>query len=107
MRYLPEAAVHDVLRVSADRSADGSRLAATFSTREGAATDDDRTREAALAAAGEPVLTVPPRAVALTWIAAAGWTLEAVDDPLTDAVGPPRHGRLLVEAVRRPGRPDR
>jgi methyltransferase (TIGR00027 family) len=105
LRYLPEASLRELLRVAADRAATGSRLATTISTREGEPTADDLAHEAALADAGEAVLTVVPRATALEWVAAAGWTVEAVDDPLQPWAGPSGYGGLLVEAVRGPTRP--
>ena len=44
------------------------------------------------------MLTVPPRDVALQWVADAGWTVLTVSDG-TDA-DPPSPHRLLVRAVR-------
>lgn len=105
LRYLPEGSWRGLLTVAADRAAVGSRLATTISTREGDPTDIDRAQEATLAAAGEAVYTVPPRATALAWVAAAGWTVEAVDDPLHHWTGAAAHGGLLVQAVRGPTRP--
>jgi methyltransferase (TIGR00027 family) len=102
LRYLPADAVRALLRVAAARAGDGGRMATTFSTREGAATDEERLREDALAGAGEAVLTVPPRATALRWVDDAGWSVAAVEDPLAATAAPSEHGRLLVTAVRHP-----
>lgn len=105
LRYLPESAVRELLGVIAARSAPGSRLATTISTRESAPTDAERQAETALAAAGEAVLTLPPRATALAWLAAAGWMVESVEDALTPWAGRSGQGGLLVAAVRSPTRP--
>lgn len=105
LRYLPEDAWRGLLATAAGCGAIGSRLATTISTRDGEATEQDRQMEATLAAAGEAVLTLPPRATALDWVAAAGWTTESVDDPLGPWAGPAGHGGLLVEASRGPTRP--
>ena len=102
LRYLPATWLRALLRVAAERGADGSRLATTFSTREGAPSAEDRVREAALASAGEAVHTVPQRAVALGWVTGAGWAVTSVEDPLGATGGPAAHGRLLVAAERHP-----
>ncbi len=99
LRYLPEEAIRSLLHRLARRAAPGSALAVSITTREpGAETAGAReqreTREARLAAAGEAVLTVPPRATALGWLSAAGWTVPA------DAVHDTAEGRLLVRATR-------
>lgn len=99
LRYLPADAVRELLAAAAGRAAPGSRLATTFSTRDGAPSAEERAREEALAAAGEPVLTVPARAVALEWVEAAGWSIETVDDPLA-AFFDGAHAALLVRARR-------
>jgi methyltransferase (TIGR00027 family) len=104
LRYLPADALRSLLRAASDRAADRSRLATTFSTREGEPTGEERVREEALAAAGEAVHTVPPRAVALAWVAEAGWTVTDVDDPLDVPAGPSGRGRMLLAAVRDPAR---
>jgi len=98
LRYLPEAAYRGLLATIAGFAAAGSELAVTVSTAEtGAARDSERDQR--LAAAGEAVLTVPPRDVALRWLAEAGWSL----DSLTDAASPEEQtvgvGRLLVRAT--------
>jgi methyltransferase (TIGR00027 family) len=99
LRYLPEEAIRSLLRRLAQRAARGSALAVSISTREeGADAADVRhrreVREARLAAAGEAVLTVPPRAIALGWLSAAGWAVPA------GAVEDSGEGRLLVRATR-------
>jgi methyltransferase (TIGR00027 family) len=96
LRYLPQHSYRGLLATFASRGASGSVLAVSLSTREpgGESADDEErrlAREAQLAAAGEPVLTVPPRAVALEWVAAAGWRV----DELVDT----GRGRLLARAV--------
>jgi methyltransferase (TIGR00027 family) len=101
LRYLPEEAFRRLLRVGAERAAPGSRLAVSISTRErDAAGEADRLAHAAheqrLAESGEPVLTVPERAVALEWLAEAGWKLRTLDD--LGAAPNTRPGRLLVRA---------
>jgi methyltransferase (TIGR00027 family) len=93
LRYLPESAFRELLRVTAAISAPSSELAASVSTRDTDQTDEERSREDRLAAAGEAVLTVPPREVALGWIADAGWSVDEVD-------GIAGRGRLLVHARR-------
>jgi methyltransferase (TIGR00027 family) len=103
LRYLPEDAFRGLLRTSAERAAPGSRFAASVSTRErDAAGEADRLahaeREERLAASGEPVLTVPERAVAFEWLVEAGWTLRGFDD--VGAAPNSRPGRLLVRAER-------
>jgi methyltransferase (TIGR00027 family) len=90
LRYLPEHSFHALLRASAARAAPGSVLAASIST----AADRSEVRPGP---PDEPVLTVPPRDVALEWVAAAGWTVESVVDVDGNPAGAPR-GRLLVRA---------
>lgn len=104
LRYLPEDAWRGLLATAALRAAPRSRLGTTISTREGEPSDADREMSERLAAAGEAVLTVPPRATALAWLTAAGWTTESVDDPLAPWAGTAGHGGLLVEASRGPTR---
>jgi len=99
LRYLPEDAFRGLPRTAAERAAPASELAASISTRDAAPSEREQAREAALAASGEPVLTVPPAAVALEWVAAAGWTVVSVDDA-NAAESQPRRGRLLVHARR-------
>jgi methyltransferase (TIGR00027 family) len=93
-RYLPEEWFRELLRVTAAIAAPGSVFAATISTRE------DGVRDTTLDAIGEAVLTVPPRAVALDWVAEAGWTVADADagDVADEAPGT-RRGRLLVRAT--------
>jgi methyltransferase (TIGR00027 family) len=103
LRYLPEDAFRGLLHVSAERAAPASRFAASISTRErDAAGEADRLahagREQRLAESGEPVLTVPERAVALEWLAESGWQLRGLDD--LGAAPNARPGRLLVRAER-------
>jgi len=99
LRYLPEDAFRGLLRTAAERAAPASELAASISTRDNAPSEREQEREAALAASGEPVLTVPPAAVALEWVSAAGWTVESVDDA-NATESQTRRGRLLVRARR-------
>jgi methyltransferase (TIGR00027 family) len=99
LRYLPEPAYHDLLNVAAERAAPTSVLAASVSTRDDAPDERERAREEFLAEAGEAVLTVPPRAVALQWIADAGWKVEEVIDASHETQAA-RRGRLLVQARR-------
>ncbi len=106
LRYLPEEWLRELLRVAAARAAPGSRLAVSVSTRDTEPSETERAREESLAAAGEAVHTVPPRETAFAWIAAAGWTIESVVDPLVDRAEH-RRGRLLVAASRRAGDPAR
>ncbi len=106
LRYLPEAWFRELLRVAAVRAAPGSRLAVSVSTRDSEPSETEQAREESLAAAGESVFTVPPRAVAFDWIAAAGWTVETVVDPLAER-GEHRRGRLLVAATRGADHPAR
>jgi methyltransferase (TIGR00027 family) len=98
LRYLPEHWFRELLHVPAQLATSGSELAVSISTRDGdpPARDDERRR--ALAEQGEPVLTVPPRDLALQWVADAGWTVLGVSDG-TNASPPSRH-RLLVRAAR-------
>ncbi len=97
LRYLPEDAVRDLLATARRRAAVDSDLAVSISTRP--PTEDDEaiaTRLAAeqrLADAGEAVLTVPPRDVAIGWLGDAGWVIRAVAD--LDH----RPGRLLIRAT--------
>ncbi len=100
LRYLPEQWFRALLRVAADASAPASRLAVSISTSE--VEDDgspDVARERLLAETGEPVLTVPPRDVALQWLVDTGWTIGSVDDVAELAPGT-RRGRILVRAGR-------
>ena len=100
LRYLPEATVHELFTVTRERSAPGSRFALTFSTREADAvvSVEAATREALLGDLGEHVLTVPPRATALQWLADAGWHPEVVDDVATRSKSD-GDGRLLIRAA--------
>lgn len=102
LRYLPDHAFRGLLTAAAARAAPGSVFAASISTRERATSEsaERQEREARLAAIGEPVLTVPDRATALSWLAEAGWPDVAVDEVARHAPGT-RAGRLLVRA--RPG----
>jgi methyltransferase (TIGR00027 family) len=97
LRYLPEVAVHDLLATSRRRAAADSRLAVSISTRssteDGDAAAARRAGEQRLADAGEPVLTVPPRDVALGWLTHAGWAITSVAELQH------RAGRLLVTAT--------
>lgn len=100
LRYLPEATVHQLFSVTAARSAAGSVLALTFSTREPdvVVSQEERDHEASLAELGEHVLTLPSRATALGWLGAARWEAEVVADV------PTQHkqagdGRLLIRAT--------
>jgi methyltransferase (TIGR00027 family) len=97
LRYLPDDAIRSLLERTAQRAAPGSTLAVSITTRDpGTEPEETRqqreAREAKLAALGEAVLTVPPRATALGWVLAAGWTVVAVEDS--------GEGRLLVRATR-------
>ena len=98
LRYLPEEWFHELLRVPAQLAAPGSELAVSTSTQDGNSRSGEEERRRALAQQGEPVLTVPPRDVALQWVADAGWTVLTVSDG-TDA-DPPSPHRLLVRAAR-------
>jgi methyltransferase (TIGR00027 family) len=103
LRYLPERWYRELLRVLATRAAPGSELAVSVSTRPPDPEAPDaarirREREQRLAAAGEPVLTVPDTAVGLRWLTDAGWSVETVADVADSAPGN-RRGRLLVRAV--------
>jgi methyltransferase (TIGR00027 family) len=97
LRYLPEAAIRDLLVTARRRAAKGSELAVSISTR--LLTEDHdvlATRLAAeqrLADAGEAVLTVPSREIALGWLGDAGWAVHSVAD--LDH----RPGRILVRAT--------
>jgi methyltransferase (TIGR00027 family) len=97
LRYLPEHWYRELLRVSAERAATGSQLAASVSTRDGTPDERERAREQTLAAAGEAVLTVPPADVALQWLASAGWNVDLATEVADDVPARPR-GRLLVRA---------
>jgi O-methyltransferase involved in polyketide biosynthesis len=103
LRYLPELWFRDLLRVCAHVAAHGSVLAASISTRRPDADEGARAarvaHEEALAESGEPVLTVPEREVALTWLAEGGWSVESVVDTADAMPGEPP-GRLLVTARR-------
>lgn len=99
LRYLPEDAFRELLGVAAARATPDSELAASISTREGDAPEHEREREQALAASGEPVLTVPTRDVALAWVAGTGWAVISINDVNEEAVAT-RPGRLLVRARR-------
>lgn len=99
LRYLTEDAIRSLLTRLARRAAPGSVLAVSISTRDPAAETAEarqqrEAHEARLAAAGEAVLTVPPREAALGWLSAAGWTVPA------NAVHDTGEGRLLVRATR-------
>jgi methyltransferase (TIGR00027 family) len=99
LRYLTEDAIRSLLHALARRAAPSSALAVSITTQDrGAETAEARRQredhEARLAAAGEAVLTVPPRATALGWLSAAGWTV------LVEAVQDTGEGRLLVRATR-------
>jgi methyltransferase (TIGR00027 family) len=99
LRYLTEDVIRSLVQRLAQRAAPESVLAVSITTREpGAETAELRqqreAQEARLAAAGEAVLTVPPRATALEWLSAAGWTVPA------EAVEDTGEGRLLVRATR-------
>ncbi len=98
LRYLPEHWFHELLRVPAQLATSGSELAVSISTRDGDPRSGDDERRRALAEQGEPVLTVPPRDVALQWVADAGWTVLSTSDG-ADA-DPPSPHRLLVRAAR-------
>ncbi len=91
LRYLPEPSYRELLRVTAAHAAPGSELAVSVSTRDEEVTEHERHREEQLAHSGEAVLTVPPREIALGWIAGAGWTVLDIN-----AVA--GRGRLLVRA---------
>ena len=97
LRYLPEPAYRGLLRVAGERAAAGSVLAVSISTRDDEPGERERAREGALAESGEAVLTVPPAAVALDWVAGAGWQVDEVHDADAGAAGE-RRGRLLVRA---------
>jgi methyltransferase (TIGR00027 family) len=99
LRYLPEPAYRELLRVAAERAATASVLAASVSTRDNLPDARELAREETLAAAGEAVLTVPSRAVALEWLAAAGWHVDEVVDTSQESPTA-RRGRLLVRARR-------
>ena len=99
LRYLTEETIRSLEQRLARRAAPGSALAVSITTRDrGAEAAEARQQreahEAKLAAAGEAVLTVPPRATALGWLTAAGWTV------LADAVRDTAEGHLLVRATR-------
>jgi methyltransferase (TIGR00027 family) len=99
LRYLPEHWFRELFIVTADCAAPTSELAASVSTREGEISDRERTREEALARAGEAVLTVPTADTALEWLTTAGWTPLSVEDIARPATAV-RRGRLLVRARR-------
>lgn len=102
LRYLPEPSVRSLLQTTAAIAAPGSVLAVSISTREPDVElpEGEVRRQRALAESGEAVLTVPPRAVALTWLADAGW-LDAHEEEVDAAALGTRPGRILVRAVRR------
>lgn len=101
LRYLPEHWFRALLALLAERSAEGSELAVSISTRppgeDGDPPDRELERRRRLAELGEPVLTVPERAVALRWLAEAGWDPTSVVDVAEQRPGA-RPGRLLVSA---------
>ena len=101
LRYLPEVAFRGLLATLARRAAPGSDLAVSISCRPTDESGDQaevrRTREHRLAESGEPVLTMPPRQVALRWLEEAGWTADSVLD-VADLMPDARPGRLLVRA---------
>jgi methyltransferase (TIGR00027 family) len=97
LRYLPEEWFHALLQSAAELAASGGRLAASISTREGEAGERERAREELLEAAGEAVYTVPPRGVALQWVADAGWS-DVTVDPSSQMLE--HRARLLVSARR-------
>ena len=103
LRYLPEQWFRALLESAAAVSAPASELAVTIPTR-GRDRDDAARRarlehEQRLADVGEPVLTVPERDVAMSWLAEAGWSVDDVDD-VGDGPDGVRTGRLLVLAHR-------
>ena len=102
LRYLPEEWFRALRRTTADVAAMGSELAVSIATRELEAElpEHEAARQRVLAETGEPVLTVPPRAVALQWLGEAGW-FDAQVEPVDNAALRTRPGRLLVRAVRR------
>jgi methyltransferase (TIGR00027 family) len=77
LRYLTEDTIHRLLRASADAAAPASTFTVSISTSETGDTTAHRDQD--LAAIGEPVFTVPPRATALQWLADAGWTVTDVE----------------------------
>jgi methyltransferase (TIGR00027 family) len=95
LRYLPEDSWRELLHVPAAVSAPASRLATSVSTHDQGDSPPDGRR-----GTDEPVLTVPPRATALEWIAAAGWTVTSIEDVATLTGAPARRGRMLVRASR-------
>jgi len=99
LRYLPEDAFRGLLQTAAERAATESELAASIATRDAEPSERELAREEALAASGEAVLTVPPAAVALEWLAAAGWTVESVEGE-AETSPERRRRRLLVRARR-------
>ena len=70
LRYLPEEWFRELLRVAAVVSAPESELAVSISTRGGDSAENEA-RARFLAETGEPVLTVPPRDLALRWLGEA------------------------------------
>jgi methyltransferase (TIGR00027 family) len=96
LRYLPPEWFRGLLAAIAECAIRDSELAVSISTQLGDETSDaalDRRRhERRLAESGEPVLTVPPKDVALEWLTAAGW---CVDEQL-DVDG--REGHMLIRA---------
>ena len=85
----------------ARRAAPGSELAVSIVTVPPLENDIERAarvaHDARLAEAGEPVLTVPQRDVALRWLREAGWTITSVEDS-AGGQRPEPSGRLLVLA---------
>jgi methyltransferase (TIGR00027 family) len=100
LRYLPETSYRELLRVAAAQAAPASEFAVSISTSSGRTEHPDYAqRERFLAEAGEPVLTLPERDVALAWLAEAGWSVQNTDEVSGEAPGSKR-GRLLVRATR-------
>jgi methyltransferase (TIGR00027 family) len=98
LRYLPETSYRELLRVAGTQAAPGSEFAVSISTSSGRTEHAEYAqRERFLAEAGEPVLTLPERDVALQWLGEAGWTVQNTDEVSGEAPGSKR-GRLLVRA---------
>jgi methyltransferase (TIGR00027 family) len=97
LRYLPELAIRDLLGTARRRAAPRSELAVSIATRlpseDHGALATRLAAEQRLADAGEAVVTVPPRNVALGWLGDAGWAIHSVAD--LDH----RPGRILVRAT--------
>jgi methyltransferase (TIGR00027 family) len=94
LRYLPEHAFRGLLATTARLAAPGSEFVASISTREGPPEEREQARIDALAASGEAVLTVPPAATALEWVAEGGWRIVSTGHNGPDVP----HTRLLVRA---------